>query len=123
MKSERLTLIAGFGLLVPALFWLLSKNDPTIKALAPHSAEAFAFTFALSDLASLLTAIKSSAVYSNQTFQPTTQLMVTLLSIALKRKGIAVRTSSMPGGLDTGGPVIESAQSSGKISMSESKDN
>ncbi|SRR6266849_578052 len=30
MKSERLTLIAGFGLLVPALFWLLSKNDPTI---------------------------------------------------------------------------------------------
>jgi hypothetical protein len=61
----------------------------------------------LSDIASLLTAIKSSATYSNQNFQPTTQSMVTLLSIALRAKdatdkGVAVRTTNLPGNLDGG---------------------
>ena len=28
MKSERMTLIAGLSLLVPAVLWLFSKNDP-----------------------------------------------------------------------------------------------
>jgi len=61
----------------------------------------------LSDIASLLTAIKSSATYSNQNFQPTTQSMVTLLSIALRAKdandkSVAVRTTNLPGNLDGG---------------------
>src|ERR1700692_2356743 len=30
MKSERMTLIAGLSLLVPAVLWLFSKNDPTV---------------------------------------------------------------------------------------------
>jgi hypothetical protein len=56
----------------------------------------------LSDIAALLTAIKSSAVYSNQTFQPTTQSMITLLSKELHGKGIALWTSAAPGNLDAG---------------------
>jgi gas vesicle protein len=56
----------------------------------------------LSDIASLLTAIKSSATYSNQNFQPTTQSMVTLLAIELHKKNIAVRTTNLPGNLDDG---------------------
>jgi hypothetical protein len=56
----------------------------------------------LSDVAALLTAIKSTAVYTNQNFQPTTQSMITLLSIALHDKNIAVRSTNLPGNLDDG---------------------
>jgi hypothetical protein len=56
----------------------------------------------LSDIAALLTAIKSTAVYSNQTFQPTTQSMITLLSKGLHTTPIALWTSSAPGNLDGG---------------------
>lgn len=66
----------------------------------PIQAEAFAPT--LSDVAALLTAIKSSAAYSNQNFQPTSQSMITLLSIALNGQGVAVRTANLPGDLDVG---------------------
>ena len=65
----------------------------------PIRAEAFAPT--LSDVAALLTAIKSSAAYSNQNFQPTMQSMITLLSIALNGQ-VAVRTANLPGDLDVG---------------------
>lgn len=70
------------------------------QGAAPIHIEA-AFAPTLSDVASLLTAIKSSAAYSNQTFQPTTQSMITLLTVALQEK-VAVRTSSSPGDLDKG---------------------
>ena len=80
------------------------------KAAAPIQFEA-AFAPTLSDVASLLTAIKSSAAYSNQNFQPTTQSMITLLSDALhdkdKDKNIAVRTSSLPGDLDFGVKAVQ----------------
>jgi hypothetical protein len=65
-----------------------------------------AFVPTLSDVASLLTAIKSSAAYSNQNFQPTTQSMITLLSTALKGE-VAVRTSSLPGDLDVGVAAVQ----------------
>lgn len=56
----------------------------------------------LSDIAALLTAIKSTAAYSNQTFQPTTQSMITLLSKQLNARHIALWTSAAPGNLDAG---------------------
>jgi hypothetical protein len=65
-----------------------------------------AFAPSLSDVASLLTAIKSSAAYSNQTFQPTTQSMITLLTAALQGE-VAVRTSSLPGDLDVGVAAVQ----------------
>ena len=60
----------------------------------------------LSDVASLLTAMKSSAAYSNQTFQPTAQSMTNLLTAALQGE-VAVRTSSLPGDLDLGVAAVE----------------
>lgn len=51
-------------------------------------------------------AIKSSAAYSNQNFQPTTQSMITLLTAALQEK-VAVRTSSLPGDLDAGVTAVQ----------------
>lgn len=63
----------------------------------------------LTDIGTLLTAIKSSAAYSNQNFQPTTQSMVTLLSIALHDKNVAVRTTNLPGNLDAGVNEVQKA--------------
>lgn len=81
-----------------------------------HTEAAFAPT--LSDIASLLTAIRSSAAYSNQNFQPTTQSMVTLLSAALKDE-VAVRTSSLPGDLDVG--VAAAQKEVGEIKEAQNK--
>ena len=72
----------------------------------PIHVEVFAVP-GLSDIASLLSAIKSSATYSNQNFQPTTQSMITFLSSALEDKNIAgrsvaLRTAGLPGNLDDG---------------------
>lgn len=72
---------------------------------APVRAEAAP---SLSDVAALLTAIKSSAAYSNQNFLPTTQSMITLVSIALHGKNIAVRTTNLPGNLDVGVNQVQS---------------
>lgn len=75
------------------------------KGAPPIHADAFAPT--LSDVAALFTAIKSSAVYSNQNFQPTAQSMITLLSIALSGEKVAVRTTNLPGDLDVGVKAVQ----------------
>ena len=75
------------------------------KGAPPIRVEVFAPT--LSDAAALLTAIKSSAAYSNQNFQPTTQSMITLLSIALNAGKVAVRTTNLPGDLDAGVKAVQ----------------
>lgn len=77
-------------------------------ALVPHGAEAAAAP-SLSDVASLLTAVKSSATYSNQNFQPTSQSIVTLLTIALdnKRKGLLLRTSTLPGDVGAAAQAVQ----------------
>ena len=69
--------------------------------------QAFAFSDAASAVASLLTAIKNSATYTNQTFQPTTQSMTTLLTMSLKAKNYFLRTASLPGDLDSASEFIQ----------------
>jgi hypothetical protein len=68
----------------------------------PAGARAEALSDFLSAAGPLLTAIRSSAAYSNQTFQPTTQSMTTLLTKSLGAKGIALWTTGAPGNLDAG---------------------
>ena len=46
---------------------------------------------------SLLGAIRSSATYTNQNFQPAAQSFITLLNVNLKHAGIELRTSASPG--------------------------
>jgi len=92
-QSEIIT-AKGFGASADALgkaYDGVEPSGPRVEA-APS----------LSDIATLLTAIKSTAAYSNQTFQPTTQSMVTLLSKELQTRGIALWTSAAPGNLDAG---------------------
>ena len=48
-------------------------------------------------LGSLLGSIRSSAVYTNQNFQPAAQSFVTLLSVDLQHSGMVLRTSALPG--------------------------
>lgn len=69
-------------------------DNASPKAEAPSLAPV-----SIGDIASLLTAIKSTATVTNQNFQPTTQSMTTLLSIALNQKNVALRTSTLPGNL------------------------
>jgi hypothetical protein len=67
----------------------------------------FAFSDAASAVSSLLTAIKNSATYTNQTFQPTTQSMTTLLTMSLRAKEYSLRTTSLPGDLDSASEFIQ----------------
>ena len=60
----------------------------------------------LSAAGTLISAIRSTATYSNQNFQPTTQSMTTLLTLALKSKNIALRTTSLPGNLDSAADAV-----------------
>ncbi len=46
---------------------------------------------------SLIAAIRSSATYTNQNFQPTAQSFVTLLSVDLQHAGLVLRTAGSPG--------------------------
>jgi hypothetical protein len=67
----------------------------------PHpAAVAEAFADTTTAVSGLLTAIKNSAAYSNQNFQPTTQSMINLLSGEMSKLNIALRSSSLPGDLD-----------------------
>ena len=68
--------------------------------LAPATARAQAFSDTTTAVAGLLTAIRSTATYSNQNFQPTPQSMVNLLSRAMNDTDIDLRTSALPGDLD-----------------------
>lgn len=70
--------------------------------IEPAIPRAEAASDVLSASASLLTAIRSVVTYSNQTFQPTTQSMINLLSKELHTRGIALWTSAQPGNLDAG---------------------
>jgi hypothetical protein len=88
--------------------------EASAKALAqaydsiePVGAHAEALSDFLSAAGTLLTAIRSSATYSNQTFQPTAQSMTTLLTKALNAKGIALWTSGAPGNLDAGLEIVK----------------
>src|SRR5215469_4833828 len=88
----------AFDVSAQALINAYKALGPKVEALATPS---------LSDIAALLGAIKSSATYSNQNFQPTPQSMITLLSIALNKKNIALRTSILPGDLDAGAKGVQ----------------
>jgi hypothetical protein len=70
----------------------------------PH-VEAFADT--TSALASLLGAIKNTATYSNQNFQPTTASMVVLLGLALRDKGYSLWVTTQPGDIDAAAEKIQ----------------
>ncbi len=83
--------------------------EASVKALsdayggvAPGGLHENAVSDYLSAAGPLLTAIRSSATYTNQNFQPTTQSMITLLTYALHADGIALWTSTAPGNLDDG---------------------
>jgi hypothetical protein len=67
------------------------------QAVTPGIVHPNEFSDSTTAVASLITAIKSSAVYTNQNFQPTTQSFTTLLSQDLKHQKIAVRNSAIPG--------------------------
>lgn len=72
------------------------STTPNPPSLAPIS---------LTDIANLATALKSTAVYTNQNFQPTTQSMITLLSRALQP--LPLRSSMLPGDLAQGAKDVQ----------------
>jgi hypothetical protein len=72
------------------------------EGVEPAGERAEALSDFLSAAGPLLTAIRSSATYSNQTFQPTTQSIITLLTSALHAKGIALWVSTAPGDIQAG---------------------
>lgn len=63
-------------------------------------------TFTLSDVASLLGAIKASATYTNQTFQPTNASMVNLLTASMLSRNIVPHSSTSPGNLSAASTVV-----------------
>jgi hypothetical protein len=63
--------------------------------------------FDASGVAALLTAIKNTATYTNQSFQPTTQSMNTLLALAMKDKGYSLRTVALPGDVEVAAEKIQ----------------
>ena len=63
--------------------------------------------FDASGVAALLTAIKNTATYTNQSFQPTTQSMNTLLALAMKDKGYSLRTVALPGDIEVAAEKIQ----------------
>jgi hypothetical protein len=73
------------------------------------AASAEAFADVSSSIASLLGAIKNTATYSNQNFQPTTQSMTNLLSLALKNKNYALRTVALPGDIEAASDKVQDA--------------
>jgi hypothetical protein len=73
------------------------------------AASAEAFADVSSSIASLLGAIKNTATYSNQNFQPTTQSMTNLLSLALKNKNYALRTVAIPGDIEAAAEKVQDA--------------
>jgi hypothetical protein len=58
---------------------------------------AHAFADTTQSVASLITAIKSSAVYTNSNFQPTPQSFLAVLNQDLLNNKVALRTSTLPG--------------------------
>jgi hypothetical protein len=74
---------------------------------AGGTASAEAFADVSSGLASLLGAIKNTATYTNQNFQPTTQSMTNLLSLALKNRGYALRTVALPGDIEVASDSVQ----------------
>jgi len=91
-------------------FHLLGKSLQDAYAPPDRNAAAQFVAPSLSDIAMLLSAIKNTATYTNQTFQPTPQSMITLLGMALKDadKGFALRTVGSPGDIDTAATEINS---------------
>jgi hypothetical protein len=69
------------------------------------NAEAFADVS--SSVASLLGAIKNTATYTNQNFQPTTQSMTNLLSLALQKNNLALRTVAIPGDIEVAADTVQ----------------
>ena len=102
--NEQSELITANGFEVSA-----QALEPAYDDVEPASVTAEALSDYLSAAGPLLTAIRSSAAYSNQTFQPTTQSMITFLTKALNAKGIALWASTALGNLKAGLDNVKNA--------------
>lgn len=84
----------------------LKKAYGNIAKAQPGELQPRAVFDYLSAAGTLISAIRATATYSNQNFQPTTQSMITLLTKTLKSKNIALRTTSLPGNLDSAAEAV-----------------